>query len=208
MPPRGRRPEGGPDTRAAILSAARELFAERGFDRATMREIGARAGVDPALIHHYFGTKNGLLVESLAMPVDAASVLGGLVADPDHAGSEVVRRVVGVWEAEDGTRERLLALFRVGIAHEAGAQALRDVLGRTVLAALEQVVAADHRALRAALVGTQMGGLFLGRYVLAVPGVRDATPEQLARAMGPAIQHYLTGEVAPRATARRRRRAG
>jgi AcrR family transcriptional regulator len=207
VPPRGRRPEGGPDTRAAILAAARELFADRGFDRTTMREIGARAGVDPALIHHYFGTKDRLLVESLAMPVDADAVLGVLVADPQHAGAEVVRRIVGVWEADAGTRERLLGLFRVGVAHERGAAALRDLLGRTVLAALEHVAAADHQGLRAALVGTQMGGLFLGRYVLQVPAVRDATADELAAAMGPAIQHYLTGDMTTADRPRRRSRA-
>ena len=195
VPPRGRRPEGGPDTRAAILAAARELFAERGFERTTMRDVGARAGVDPALIHHYFGTKDGLLVEALTMPIDARLVLGGLDADPQRAGAEVVRRIVGVWESDRQVRGRLLGLFRVAISHDHAAEVLRDVLGRTILAELQRVVAADRASLRAALVGTQMGGLFLGRYVLGVPAVRDASPEDLVAAVGPVVQHYLTGPM-------------
>jgi alpha-beta hydrolase superfamily lysophospholipase len=90
----------------------------------------------------------------------------------------------------------MLALIRVGLSHEDAAGVLRDLLGRTILTALTRVVAADHRSLRAALVGTQMGGLLLGRYVLGIPAVRDATPDQLAVAIGPVVQHYLTGTVA------------
>ena len=90
----------------------------------------------------------------------------------------------------------MLALIRVGLSHEDAAGVLRDLLGGTILTALTRVVAADHRSLRAALVGTQMGGLLLGRYVLGIPAVRDATPDQLAVAIGPVVQHYLTGTVA------------
>ena len=195
MPPRGRRPDGGPDTRAAILDAARGLFAERGFERATMRDVAARAGVDPALIHHYFGTKDLLLVEALTMPIDASQVLAGLDADPQRAGAEVVRRIVGVWESDAVVRSRLLGLFRVAISHYHAAEVLRDVLGRTILAELQRVVVPDRASLRAALVGTQMSGIFIGRYVLGVPAVRDASTEDLVAAVGPVVQHYLTGPI-------------
>lgn len=99
MPPRGRRPAGGSDTREAILTATGELFAEVGFERATMREVATRAGVDPALIHHYFTNKDGVLAAALALPVDPAALLAGLDKDPDHAGQAIVRRVLGVWES-------------------------------------------------------------------------------------------------------------
>jgi AcrR family transcriptional regulator len=195
MPPRGRRPTGGSDTRQEILTAAGGLFAEVGFERTTMREVAARAEVDPALIHHYFGNKDGLLAAALAMPVDPAELLAGLDKDPGQAGQEIVRRVLGMWESDRETRRRLLALIRVGLSHEHAAEVLRDLLGRTVLAAVGRVVANDHKALRAGLVGTQMGGLLLGRYLLGIPAVRDATPEQLVMAMGPVVQHYLTGPL-------------
>ncbi len=195
MRPRGRRPGGGPDTREQILTAAGELFSELGFERTTMRAVAARAGVDAALIHHYFVNKEGLLAAALVLPVDPAALLAGLDKDPQHAGEAVVRRVLGVWEADPQTRRHLLGLIRVGLSHEYAAGVLRDLLGRTILKALASVVADDHQALRAALAGTQMGGLLLGRYVLGIPGVRDATPEELAVAIGPVIQHYLTGPI-------------
>ncbi len=194
MRPRGRRP-GGSHTREQVLTAAGELFSELGFERTTMRKVAARANVDPALIHHYFVNKEGLLAAALVLPVDAEALLAGLDADPEHAGEAVIRRVLGVWESDPQTRRRLLGLIRVGLSHEYAAGVLRDLLGRTVLTALGRVVAEDHQSLRGALVGTQMGGLLLGRYVLGIPGVRDATPEQLARAIGPVLQHYLTGPI-------------
>jgi AcrR family transcriptional regulator len=195
MPPRGRRPVGGSDTREEILTAASELFSELGFERTTMRSVAARADVDPALIHHYFVNKKGLLAAALALPFDPAAILAGIDEDPEHAGEAVVSRVLGVWEADPKTRRRLLALMRVGLSHDDAAEVLRDLLGRTILTALTRVVATDHRSLRAALVGTQMGGLLLGRYVLGIPAVRDATPEQLVVAIGPVVQHYLAGSV-------------
>ena len=195
MPPRGRRPVGGPDAREQILTAAAELFSELGFERTTMRAVAARADVDAALIHHYFVNKEGLLAAALVMPVDAGALLAGLDEDPEHAGDAVVRRVLGFWEGDPETRRRLLGLIRVGLSHEYAAGVLRDLLGRTILTALGRVVPDDHRALRAALVGTQMGGLLLGRHVLGIPAVRDATPEQLVAAIGPVIQHYLTGPI-------------
>jgi AcrR family transcriptional regulator len=198
VPPRGRRPAGGSDTRDEILTAAGELFAELGFERTTMRGVAARADVDPALIHHYFGNKEGLLAAALVLPVDPAVLLAGLDQEPELAGEEVVRRVLGFWEADPETRRRLLGLIRVGLSHEYAAVVLRDLLGRTILTAVARVVADDHRPLRAALVGTQMGGLLLGRYVLGLPAVREATVEDLVVAIGPVLQHYLTGPVAGR----------
>jgi AcrR family transcriptional regulator len=196
MPPRGRRPVGGSDTRAQILTAAGELFAELGFERTTMRAVAARANVDPALIHHYFGDKEGLLGAALVLPFDPAVLLADLDGDPEHTGEAIVRRVLGLWESDPQVRRRLLGLMRVGLSHEYAAGVLRDLLGRTILAAAERVVADDHRSLRAGLVGTQMGGLLLGRYLLGLPAVRDATREELVTATGPVIQHYLTGPVA------------
>jgi AcrR family transcriptional regulator len=188
MPPRGRRPDGGTDTREQILTAAGELFSELGFERTTMRAVAARADVDPALIHHYFVNKEGLLAAALVLPVDPAALLAGLDKDPAHAGEALVRRVLGVWEADPQTRRHLLGLIRVGLSHEYAAAVLRDLLGRTILTD-------DRQSLRAALVGAQIGGLLLGRYVLGIPAVRDATPEELALAIGPVIQHYLNGPI-------------
>ncbi|MEP7368672.1 MAG: TetR family transcriptional regulator [Dermatophilaceae bacterium] len=193
MRPRGRRPVGSADTRQQILTAASELFSELGFERTTMRGVAAKAEVDPALIHHYFVNKEGLLSAALIFPVDPGALLAGLDQDPEHAGEGIVRRVLGVWEAEPETRHRLLGLIRVGLSHDYAASVLRDLLDRTVLTALASVVADDQQSLRAALTGTQIAGLLMGRYVLGIPAIRDATPEHLALTIGPILQHYLTG---------------
>lgn len=196
MPPRGRRPAGGPDTREAVLAAARELFAERGYERTTIRGVAAAAGVDPALVHRQFGSKEGLLAEAITLPIEPEAILGGLGADPDRLGTEIATRVITVWETQPAVRDRMLAMLRSGISHEGAAGLMRDLLGRTLLRALGDLAAPDSRELRTSLVGTQLGGLMLGRYVLRVPGVVDAAPEQLIAAVGPVLQHYLRGDLA------------
>jgi len=191
----GRRPDGGPDTREAILAAARDLFAVNGFDRTTIRAIGTRAEVDPALVHHYFGTKDQLLAASLELPMDPVALLGDLGGDPERAGEELVRRVLGLWESDPETRRRLVALLRTGISHDHAAALLRDLFGRTILAVLQGFVVADRPDLRAALAGTQLGGLILGRYLVGVPAVADASVEELVAVVGPGVQRYLTGPL-------------
>ena len=191
----GRRPDGGPDTREAILAAARDLFAANGFDRTTIRAVATRAEVDPALVHHYFGTKDQLLAASLELPMDPVALLGDLGGDPERAGEELVRRVLGLWESDPETRRRLVALLRTGISHDHAAALLRDLFGRTILAVLQGFVVADRPDLRAALAGTQLGGLILGRYLVGVPAVADASVEDLVAVVGPGVQRYLTGPL-------------
>ena len=191
----GRRPDGGPDTREAILAAARDLFARQGFDRTSIRAIAGEAQVDAALVHHYFGTKDQLLAASLEWPIDPAVVLGDLSDDPDHAGEELVRRVLGVWEGDPEIRRRLTALIRTGMSHDHAADLLRELFGRTILAALRNLVVSDRAELRAALAGTQMGGLILGRYIIGVPAVANASVSELVAVVGPSVQRYLTGPL-------------
>src|SRR3954469_11292384 len=96
--PRGRRP-GAPDTRADILAAARALFADRGFGRTTIRAVASDAGVDPALVHHYFGTKDDLFVASLQLPVDPRERLApALAGGPDGAAERILRVFLEVWD--------------------------------------------------------------------------------------------------------------
>lgn len=191
MTRRGRRPVGGPDTREAILAAARELFADRGYEATTMRAVAAAAGVDPALIHHYFGTKDGLVRAAIALPVDPVGLLAGADAVPERTGEEVVRRVLGLWD-DPTVRLSLVGLLRVGLSHPRTTELLREMLGRTVLVALGGIAAPEQAPLRAALVGTQIGGLLLGRYLIGVPGVAEASVDELAAAVGPTVQRYLT----------------
>jgi AcrR family transcriptional regulator len=195
--PLGRRPSGGPDTRETILDAARELFAENGFERTTLRSVAVRADVDQALIAHYFTNKDGLLEAALAFPVDPAVVLSGIELHRDTAGSEILRRLLTVWETQPQVRTRMVATLRAGLSHPHAAAQLREVLGRTVLAVVRDLVEPDQRELRAALIGSHLGGLMLGRYVLEVPGIAEASTDEVVAAMGPALQHYITGPVSP-----------
>jgi AcrR family transcriptional regulator len=197
MSARGRRPQGSPDARQAMLEAARELFAERGFERTTMRAVGARAGVDPALIYHYFADKDGLLAAAVEPPVDLPTLLTGISDDPSRAGEEIVKRVIGLWENHPDIRERMLATLRTALSHDHAARLLRDMLSSWLLGALGDVLADDQRELRVALIGSHLGGLMLARYLLKVPGAAAATPEELIQAVGPTVQRYLTGTPTP-----------
>jgi len=194
---RGRRPLGSPDARRAVLDAARELFAELGFERTTMRAVAARAGVDPALIYHYFGDKDGLLFAALQPPVDAATAFAGLADAADRTGEELVRRLVSLWEERPEIREQMAAILRTGLSHDHAGRLLRDILSSFILAALGDVLARDRRELRVALIGSHIGGLMLARYILKVPGAAAASPEDLVQAVGPTVQRYLTGDIGP-----------
>ena len=197
MPVRGRRPLGSPDARRAVLDAARELFAELGFERTTMRAVAARAGVDPALIYHYFGDKDGLLFAALQPPADAAAVFSDLADAADRTGEELVRRLVKLWEERPEIREQMAAILRTGLSHDHAGRLLRDILSSFILAALGDVLAGDRRELRVALIGSHIGGLMLARYILKVPGAAAASPEDLVQAVGPTVQRYLTGDIGP-----------
>jgi AcrR family transcriptional regulator len=177
------------------VAAARDLFAQQGYERTTMRAVAARADVDPALIHHYFGTKDGLLAAALTPPIDPKQLLAGLSAQRDRAGHELVRRVLGVWDEHPVLLGQMLALVRTALSNDHATALLRQALHRTVVAAVGEVAAADRRELRAALVVTQMSGLLLSRYLVQVPGIVDAEPAVLVAALGPVVQHYLTGRL-------------
>lgn len=194
-PRTGRRP-GSPDTRGAIVHAARDLFAERGYERTTIRAVAAAAGVDPALVHHYFGTKAALFAEIGEPPFDPREVLSGLAAAPEDAGYELARRVLDAFERHPEGRAAMQGIIRAAASQEDAAAALRTMFTSTIHAQLREIVKDDTAELRASLIATQVGGLFLGRYIVGFPGLAEARPEALARAIAPVIQHYLTGDIA------------
>jgi AcrR family transcriptional regulator len=191
----GRRP-GDADTRGRILAAARLLFAQRGFDGTTIRGVAAAAGVDPALVHHYFGSKQRLFVTAMEIPVDfAAAVASVLSGPPDEVGERLVRLVLRLWEAPS-MRGLMLGLVRSAASDEVAAGMLRQLLAEGPFLALARAIDRPDAALRAALVGTQIVGLAMARYVVRVEPIASADPEALARQIGPAIQRYLVGDLA------------
>jgi hypothetical protein len=124
-------------------------------------------------------------------------VFSGLADAADRTGEELVRRLVKLWEERPEIREQMAAILRTGLSHDHAGQLLRDVLSSFILAALGDVLADDHRELRAALIGSHIGGLMLARYILKVPGAAAASPEDLVQAVGPTVQRYLTGDIGP-----------
>ncbi|NYF54214.1 TetR/AcrR family transcriptional regulator [Micromonospora purpureochromogenes] len=198
MTPRrtGRRP-GNPDTRQAILAAARTAFAERGFDAASIRVIATAAGVDPALVHHYFGSKEELFRATVEIPLDPAELLPVVLAGGvDGVGERLVRTFLGVWDSPAG--KAAVALLRSAVNNDWTARLLREFLVTQVLRrVLDHLdVPPAELPLRGSLVATQMIGLAMMRYVIRLEPVASADPETLVAALGPTVQRYLTGDLA------------
>ena len=172
------------------------MFAERGFDGATIRAIAADAGVDPALVHHYFGSKDKLFLAAVEAPADPDALLPEvLAADRDLLGAAVVRMALHVWDGP--ARHGGLALLRSAVGSEWTAKLLREFLVSKVL---RRVVATlgfdpDERAARASLVASQLIGMVMVRYVLRLEPMASASPESVVAALGPTVQRYLTGDV-------------
>lgn len=190
---RGRRPA-GEDTRAALVDAARVEFIERGFDAATVRAIAGRAGVDPAMVNHWFGGKEELFVAALDIPVNPDEVIPRLLAgDPEQLAQRIVRTFLTVWDANGGGA--LAALIRSVASHEAAARMMREFVTRVVLGRVVSTVAPDRVELRAALCGTQVIGLGMVRYVLRLEPLASADHDTVVAAVAPNLQRYLTGDL-------------
>ena len=190
---RGRRP-GAPDTRAQVLDAARTSFAEKGFRATTIRAVAATAGVDPALVHHYFGTKDNLFLAALEMPVDPRELLAPVVRQgPDGAGERLLRTFLSAWDDPD-IQVRLLAVVR-SVLDDDGGQLLTDGFIPVVVGPVLAQLVADQPEVRIPLVVSQVVGLIVARYLLALPPMALMPADDLVARMGPVIQHYLTGDL-------------
>lgn len=194
---RGRR-KGSPDTRGAVLDAARQRFATHGYDGATIRAIAADAGVDPALVMHYFGSKDRLFAASLSLPANPAEVLGGLLAQTpaQKLGEQMIITLLGVWDATSD-RSPFLAALRTATTTGPAADSVRAFIERSVVGTIAQHLPGPEARLRAVLIGSQISGIILARYVLALEPIVTAPPERLARIYGPTIQRYAFGELPP-----------
>jgi AcrR family transcriptional regulator len=196
----GRRP-GNSGSREAILAAARTQFAQHGYDAATLRGIAGVAEVDPALVRHYFGSKEGLFVAALEFPVDPAKVLPGLFGQGvDGLGERLVLFFLEVWDDPNG--QPFLALLRSVTGSVEAAEMLRQFVTREVVARLAGVIGGDDARLRAALAGSQLVGLAMMRYVVRLEPIASAERAELARVIGPSIQRYLNASADAPGTSR------
>jgi AcrR family transcriptional regulator len=208
MVEKGRRP-GKRDTRAEILTAATSAFTEDGYDRVSLRAIASRAGVDPALVHHYFpGGKAEVFSAVVQDDFDPRLILD-LVLSEDHTaqvaasalpsrGASIVAHFVRMWdEADDtGTREAFVSFTQAAASSPDAAAGVRAFLAERIWSKLgDDGRSADELARRRSLIASQLMGLGFARYVLRLEPVASASPEELARWVGPAIDRYADGEL-------------
>jgi AcrR family transcriptional regulator len=195
-PKRGRR-SGQSTTKAQILQAARACFTSAGFDGTTLREIAARAGVDTALVHHYFDTKRALFEAALALPDRANPKLIAALKSP-RPGDALIVSFLEDWDGPNRTSS-FAQLLRTAATEPETQQRLTELIAGTIIApALSAVAArADLPRLRATLVAAQLVGIAWLRYVVCVEPVASASPKLLAKTYGPSITATLQGAAGP-----------
>lgn len=203
----GRRP-GDSGTRESILNAARQRFANYGYTGATIRDIAADAGVGPALVHHFYGTKERLFAAAMRLPIVPSEVIAGIVGAGDHpapddTGEKIIRMLLGMWDVAE-FRAPFLGLLRSALTSERALTMFREFITEIIIktiagtlgARAERPDAAEARY-RASLVASQVLGLGLARYLIEFESISQASTDDLAAAVGPTLQRYLTGEVKP-----------
>jgi len=192
---RGRPARGGErDRRQEILRAATAEFAELGYDGATVRSIAARAGVDAALVHHYFGSKADLFTAAVDMPMRPDVDVPRLIAGPrDEVGERVVRYVLGIWD-DPSHRRRGTALLRTAIGGRGVSPVLTGFIARELVGGVARAVGGEGAPLRASLAATHLVGIMIGRYVVRLPELADADADDIVAWVAPTIQRYLVGD--------------
>ena len=189
----GRR-RGPTQSRDAIADAARAQFAEAGYDRATFRSIASAAGVDPALVVHFFGSKESLFREVMALPPAASEAIAGLAEGPRE---EVGRRLAGlvIMLLEDpGSRSIILGRIRSASSHPHAAELVRETVTRD-LVGLASAITADRPDARAVLVGSHVVGTALARYVVLAEPLASMAPDDVVDLLAPTFQRFLTGPL-------------
>lgn len=196
MPRAGRRP-GKPETRQEILDSARQEFAEAGYEGATIRGIASAAGVDPALVMHYFGSKDRLFAASLDLPVNPADLIREMGAGgQDGFGERLVGTLLETW---DGLADRspLVAALRTAMGSGPVAETVRQYVTTTIVGSFSELLEGKDASFRGVLIGTQLAGLLMGRYILEIEPIATADRRTLVAAYGPTIQRYAYGDVGP-----------
>jgi AcrR family transcriptional regulator len=188
---RGRRP-GPSSTREDILAAARQLFAQRGYQATTMRGIAAEAGVNAALVHHYYGSKEQLLIAAMNLPLNPADVIRELrdAGPREQLGERLVRFFVRTWR-DPQTGQPLQALLRAAASSDAGAATMRQFVENVMLARLTTLLGVPQ--LRLAGGFAQLIGFALVGIIIEIEPLASATEDELVALFAPTIQRYIDG---------------
>jgi AcrR family transcriptional regulator len=177
----------GNTTRTAILDAARARFGADGYERTTIRAVAGDVGIDPAMVMRYFGNKEGLFAAAATFELHLPDLTG---VPAEEVAEVLLPTFFAVWE-RDAT---FLALLRAAVTSETAAARMREVFAQQVAPALATVVP-DHPAERAAMVGSQVLGLALTRYIIRTPPLVEMPRAELLAWLSPVIAHYLTAPI-------------
>jgi AcrR family transcriptional regulator len=201
----GRRPGTG-GTKERILAAARSDFGRAGYEGATIRGIAAQAKVDPALVLHYFDSKDGVFRAAIQFPLDPAEFIPKLLEPGlDELGARLTRFFVEAWDSPAGSP--LIALIRSVVANQDAAALMRDFVSRQVLGRVARALDLDQPQLRASLAASQLVGLAMLRYIIRLEPIASAGTDELVAWVGPTLQRYFTDpDVTKRKKSSRRRR--
>ncbi|WP_274561207.1 TetR family transcriptional regulator [Streptomyces spiramyceticus] len=190
--PRRSPDDAGPGARERILQAARDEFAERGYDKTSVRGIAKAAGVDAALVHHYFGTKDDVFAAAIEMSFEPALVLPAVLGQgKDGIGERLARYFIGVWE-NPATRAPLLAVVRSALTNETAAKVLRTFVLRRLLERIAAELDVPDPTFRAELAASHMVGIAILRYVIKAEPLASVDPEKIIEMVAPTLQRYLT----------------
>jgi AcrR family transcriptional regulator len=191
---RGRR-VGSSNTRDAILAAAKKSFARDGFAATTIRKIAKDAGVDPALVMQFYGSKDVLFAASLAVSADALNAMANAFEGPvEGLGPRVTRAFLTLWEQKTGDAEALMAMQRAAMSSEAAAEQLRDfVQYRLVEVVSPKLQGRSDAVLRVGLASAMLVGVIVGRNMVRIPAIAGADRESVVELVGASIQTILTG---------------
>lgn len=189
---RGPRPAGA-RTREAILVAAGEVFATEGYERGSLRGVARKAGVDPALVRHYFDSKVALFVESMRPPIDLTTQADRIAAgDADKVGERVIAFFIATW-SHPVQGDRVVAMLRAALDHPEVAELVRKAIVENVIEEVARCVGATDPRAAAVSAASQVIGLTLLRHAARLEPLASMSPEELVRRFAPVITYHLTG---------------
>jgi AcrR family transcriptional regulator len=198
MSPGGRRP-GQTNARDDIITAAKEAFAQQGYDATSLRAVARAAGVDAALVHHYFDGKSDLFMAAMALPFDPrqAHLAAEAAATSGFSGAVTVEGFLTMWDRAEGTGSSFVSCVGAMAASPAVADAIRELVRERVWGQVQALEGDDAATTdtRRSLVASQLMGLAYTRYVLRVPPMSTASPAQIGRWVGPTLERYVSGSL-------------